>query len=361
MKVPSSSSISRRSRAVFLPRACCFSTARSDPAWATSATRRLRSASLPAVVERSGGQLDGALGHAAENSLASRGRITRRRGPVVRRCSRPARPGRTSSTTRPSARRTPGPRWCGPSRGAVVVADHQSEGRGRLARSWEAPPGTSVAVSATVPLPARGAGWLPLLAGLARGARRSRPRPAWPPSSSGRTTCCSPTTRTARSAACSARSSPASVPPSSSSAPGSTSTRPASSSPSTPRPPWPSRERTEVDRNRLVAAYLSAAGRLVCGADGSGPGRAPRRLPPAVHDRRAAGHGQPAGPRGRGGDRGGGRRRRSPGRRRCGRAARVGRRRRHARPIGGVIRGARVGMMAAWARRRPTRAGPNPP
>jgi BirA family biotin operon repressor/biotin-[acetyl-CoA-carboxylase] ligase len=48
----------------------------------------------------------------------------------------------------------------------VVVADHQSEGRGRLARSWEAPPGTSVAVSATVPLPPGGAGWLPLLAGL---------------------------------------------------------------------------------------------------------------------------------------------------------------------------------------------------
>jgi BirA family biotin operon repressor/biotin-[acetyl-CoA-carboxylase] ligase len=48
----------------------------------------------------------------------------------------------------------------------VVVADHQSQGRGRLARSWEAPPGTSVAVSATVPLPPEGAAWLPLLAGL---------------------------------------------------------------------------------------------------------------------------------------------------------------------------------------------------
>jgi len=49
----------------------------------------------------------------------------------------------------------------------VVVADHQSAGRGRLRRSWEAPPGTSVAVSATVPMPATGAGWLPLLAGVA--------------------------------------------------------------------------------------------------------------------------------------------------------------------------------------------------
>ncbi|MEP6630265.1 MAG: biotin--[acetyl-CoA-carboxylase] ligase [Lapillicoccus sp.] len=49
----------------------------------------------------------------------------------------------------------------------VVVADHQSEGRGRLARRWEAPPGSSVAVSATVPTPEGGTGWLPLTAGLA--------------------------------------------------------------------------------------------------------------------------------------------------------------------------------------------------
>jgi len=49
----------------------------------------------------------------------------------------------------------------------VVTADHQSQGRGRLARRWEAPPGTSIAVSATVPLPEMGAGWTPLLAGLA--------------------------------------------------------------------------------------------------------------------------------------------------------------------------------------------------
>jgi BirA family biotin operon repressor/biotin-[acetyl-CoA-carboxylase] ligase len=49
----------------------------------------------------------------------------------------------------------------------VVVADHQSAGRGRLTRTWQAPPGTSVAVSATVPAPAGGQGWLPLLAGLA--------------------------------------------------------------------------------------------------------------------------------------------------------------------------------------------------
>lgn len=49
----------------------------------------------------------------------------------------------------------------------VVVADHQSAGRGRLGRSWEAPAGTSIAVSVLVPAPAHAIGWVPLLTGLA--------------------------------------------------------------------------------------------------------------------------------------------------------------------------------------------------
>ncbi|NYJ73923.1 biotin--[acetyl-CoA-carboxylase] ligase [Allobranchiibius huperziae] len=51
----------------------------------------------------------------------------------------------------------------------VVTADHQSSGRGRLDRSWEAPPGTSIALSCTLPLPADQArwGWVPLLVGVA--------------------------------------------------------------------------------------------------------------------------------------------------------------------------------------------------
>jgi len=58
----------------------------------------------------------------------------------------------------------------------VVVADFQSTGRGRLARQWEAPAGTSIAVSAVVPVPAGSAanlGWLPLMGGMAMRAALS--------------------------------------------------------------------------------------------------------------------------------------------------------------------------------------------
>ncbi len=48
----------------------------------------------------------------------------------------------------------------------VVVTEHQTQGRGRLQRTWETPAGVALTLSATVPLgPAPG--WLPLLAGLA--------------------------------------------------------------------------------------------------------------------------------------------------------------------------------------------------
>ena len=58
----------------------------------------------------------------------------------------------------------------GPRPWRVVVAGHQSAGRGRMLRRWEAPPGASIAVSCVVPAsPDRPAdlGWLPLLAGMA--------------------------------------------------------------------------------------------------------------------------------------------------------------------------------------------------
>lgn len=49
----------------------------------------------------------------------------------------------------------------------VVVTDHQVAGRGRMGRTWETPPGTSLTMSTLVPAPGTGAGWVPLLAGLA--------------------------------------------------------------------------------------------------------------------------------------------------------------------------------------------------
>lgn len=56
-----------------------------------------------------------------------------------------------------------------PTPGRVLVADHQSRGRGRLTRTWSAPAGASIAMSAVLPLPQDQVlwGWVPLLAGAA--------------------------------------------------------------------------------------------------------------------------------------------------------------------------------------------------
>ena len=52
--------------------------------------------------------------------------------------------------------------------GALVVADHQSAGRGRLGRSWEAPAGTALLCSLLLkPPPERNAPELSLVAGIA--------------------------------------------------------------------------------------------------------------------------------------------------------------------------------------------------
>jgi BirA family biotin operon repressor/biotin-[acetyl-CoA-carboxylase] ligase len=52
--------------------------------------------------------------------------------------------------------------------GAIVVADHQTAGRGRLGRSWEAPPGTALLCSILLKPPAdRAAPQLSLVAGVA--------------------------------------------------------------------------------------------------------------------------------------------------------------------------------------------------
>lgn len=58
----------------------------------------------------------------------------------------------------------------GAASGQVLVADHQSSGRGRFARVWETPPGRSVAISVLLRPPVmdpRRWLWLPALTGLA--------------------------------------------------------------------------------------------------------------------------------------------------------------------------------------------------
>jgi BirA family transcriptional regulator, biotin operon repressor / biotin---[acetyl-CoA-carboxylase] ligase len=54
--------------------------------------------------------------------------------------------------------------------GAVLVADHQRQGRGRHGRSWSAPPRSQISVSVGVEagaVPVEAWGWLPLAAGVA--------------------------------------------------------------------------------------------------------------------------------------------------------------------------------------------------
>lgn len=63
-------------------------------------------------------------------------------------------------STNDEVRRDPQP-W------RVVVAQVQEHGRGRLGRVWTTTPGTSLAVTVVVPVPASGASWVPLFVGLA--------------------------------------------------------------------------------------------------------------------------------------------------------------------------------------------------
>lgn len=65
----------------------------------------------------------------------------------------------------------------GAAEGLVLVAEHQTSGRGRFERVWEAPPGSSLAVSVLLrpSRPFQDWSWLPLLTGMAvaRAVRRA--------------------------------------------------------------------------------------------------------------------------------------------------------------------------------------------
>jgi BirA family biotin operon repressor/biotin-[acetyl-CoA-carboxylase] ligase len=55
----------------------------------------------------------------------------------------------------------------GAAHGTVLVAEHQTLGKGRLGRQWSSPPRAGIAVSVLLRLPGGELGWLPLLAGVA--------------------------------------------------------------------------------------------------------------------------------------------------------------------------------------------------
>jgi BirA family biotin operon repressor/biotin-[acetyl-CoA-carboxylase] ligase len=90
-------------------------------------------------------------------------------------------------TLLPTAESTNAAAEAQPVAGSIVVADHQTAGRGRLDRQWETPPGTALTFSAVVDPELADQDWplLPLATALAvaEGVRRAAdvdPRLKWP-------------------------------------------------------------------------------------------------------------------------------------------------------------------------------------
>src|SRR4051812_12123820 len=179
-KEPSSKSSSMRSRAVLRPLACCFSIAFAEPACTASSSRRSRSTSLPAVVW---------VSMSSGTSVPSPGfALTRER--LVAVISDPAArppldaerlaaadpdllPGlhvevveEAPSTNALVVERARG----GEAEGLVLVAEHQSAGRGRLDRSWETPARSGLTLSLLMrpTVPTQSWPWLPPPPGHAR-------------------------------------------------------------------------------------------------------------------------------------------------------------------------------------------------
>ena len=207
-----------RSRAVFLPRACCFSTARSEPGVGDLGDAALEVGELAG----GGGEVEpGTLGDARCPGAAMLvGALRPCRTLALWTCAisldietlsealvtsgRPWRGvefhpalGRPKLREAASAGATPWP--------VVVLTDHQQAGRGRLGRAWTVPPGASLAVS-RCPHRRTRPGGCRCSPGWPWPCARSRSRPGGRSrlGSSGPTTCSSPTTATASSAASSA-------------------------------------------------------------------------------------------------------------------------------------------------------------
>src|SRR5689334_22216722 len=157
-----------RSRAVWRPLACCFSTAFADAAWTASSSRRSRSCSLPAVVwmsipESGAGTsvpAPGWVGCCVGCALTWCDLLTVACANLVVMTTTPPRTSLDLGRLQEAA----GSRWtvelhdavessnavaaAEPRRDHLVVVDHQTAGRGRLGRGWVVPAGAALTFSA---------------------------------------------------------------------------------------------------------------------------------------------------------------------------------------------------------------------
>src|SRR5689334_2709965 len=179
-----------RSRAVPRPLACCFSTAFSEAACTASSSRRCRSSSLPAVVWMSMPESGAGTSVPCPGCVVGSA-VTCPTLVLVNDVSprAPLELGRLQEAAGPhwqvqlhtAAESTNALAAAAPEHGLVVVADHQTAGRGRLGREWVTPAGAALTFSAVVDPTVDDEWWplVPLVAGYAV-ARRVRGSVKWP-------------------------------------------------------------------------------------------------------------------------------------------------------------------------------------